>query len=129
MSALPHWAVEYLGLPWGPDRNCWSFFREIQAAHYGREVPQIDINAMHLPQVIREVDIQLATGLWKEEPHPVDGCAVLMGRGARPFHVGCYIADIDLVLHCAEGAGVLLQSRSSLELNGWTQLRYFRCCA
>lgn len=121
-----HWAVDYLGLPWhATERNCWLFFRDIQARHYGREIPILQVDAASLLSVLRTVDLELETGRWERVKEPGDGDAVLMGKGGHPYHVGCYVADLDRVIHCAEGAGVLLQPRRSLEINGWTDLRYY----
>ena len=107
----PEDIIQYLGLPWiEGQRDCWLFFREIQAKHYGRTVPIVDVDVMDIRDVIHKVDAEKKAH-WEQIGKPEDGCAVLMSRN----------------LHCAQGMGVVFQNRQALKFDGWTGITYWKC--
>lgn len=123
----PEDIIQYLGLPWiEGQRDCWLFFREIQAKHYGRTVPIVDVDVMDIRDVIHKVDAEKKAH-WEQIGKPEDGCAVLMSRNRYPVHIGMWL-DIDggKVLHCAQGIGVVFQNRQALKFDGWTGITYWR---
>ena len=123
----PEDIIQYLGLPWiEGQRDCWLFFREIQAKHYGRIVPIVDVDVMDIRDVIHKVDAEIKAH-WEQIGKPEDGCAVLMSRNRYPVHIGMWL-DIDggKVLHCAQGMGVVFQNRQALKFDGWTGITYWR---
>ena len=123
----PEDIIQYLGLPWiEGQRDCWLFFREIQAKHYGRTVPIVDVDVMDIRDVIHKVDAEKKAH-WEQIGKPEDGCAVLMSRNRYPVHIGMWL-DIDggKVLHCAQGMGVVFQNRQALKFDGWTGITYWR---
>lgn len=123
----PEDIIQYLGLPWIEGRrDCWLFFREIQAKHYGRTVPIVDVDVMDIRDVIHKVDAEKKAH-WEQIGKPEDGCAVLMSRNRYPVHIGMWL-DIDggKVLHCAQGMGVVFQNRQALKFDGWTGLTFWR---
>ena len=123
----PEDIIQYLGLPWIEGRrDCWLFFREIQAKHYGRTVPIVDVDVMDIRDVIHKVDAEKKAH-WEQIGKPEDGCAVLMSRNRYPVHIGMWL-DIDggKVLHCAQGMGVVFQNRQALKFDGWTGITYWR---
>ena len=123
----PEDIIQYLGLPWIEGRrDCWLFFREIQAKHYGRIVPIVDVDVMDIRDVIHKVDAEKKAH-WEQIGKPEDGCAVLMSRNRYPVHIGMWL-DIDggKVLHCAQGMGVVFQNRQALKFDGWTGITYWR---
>ena len=123
----PEDIIQYLGLPWiEGQRDCWLFFREIQAKHYGRTVPIVDVDVMDIRDVIHKVDVEKKAH-WEQIGKPEDGCAVLMSRNRYPVHIGMWL-DIDggKVLHCAQGMGVVFQNRQALKFDGWTGITYWR---
>ena len=123
----PEDIIQYLGLPWiEGQRDCWLFFREIQAKHYGRIVPIVDVDVMDIRDVIHKVDAEKKAH-WEQIGKPEDGCAVLMSRNRYPVHIGMWL-DIDggKVLHCAQGMGVVFQNRQALKFDGWTGITYWR---
>ncbi len=123
----PEDIIQYLGLPWiEGQRDCWLFFREIQAKHYGRTVPIVDVDVMDIRDVIHKVDAEKKAH-WEQIGKPEDGCAVLMSRNRYPVHIGMWL-DIDggKVLHCAQCMGVVFQNRQALKFDGWTGITYWR---
>jgi len=54
MSPPLHWAAEFIGRPWhagarGPDAfDCWGLFLAIQREHFGRDLPEISVDANDL---------------------------------------------------------------------------------
>lgn len=123
----PEDIIQYLGLPWIEGRrDCWLFFREIQAKHYGRTVPIVDVDVMDIRDVIHKVDAEKKAH-WEQIGKPEDGCAVLMSRNRYPVHIGMWL-DIDggKVLHCAQGMGVVFQNRQALKFDGWTGISYWK---
>ena len=123
-----HWAAEYIGRPWSQDNDCWAFFRAIQARHYERELPVIDIDSLSLREILRTFRDHAERARWVEVPSPTDGDGVLMGRNDRPIHVGVWLADAAKVLHCDQHSGVVAQDFPSLARHGWTNLRFYTPC-
>jgi len=123
---MAHWAEALIGLPWvAGERDCWSFFRDVQAQQYGRAVPAVALADYSAQALIRAVAGHPERARWAQVAQPADGDAVLMGRSSRPGHVGVWVQDLGRVLHCAEGAGVLCQDVASLRLNGWGHITYW----
>ena len=130
-----HWATQYITCGWksgatGPDYyDCRSFFRHVQKEHFGRDVPEIGINAEDL----RELTAAFKVGVpevtdkhgWEEVPVPHNGDAVLLGNGPVGQHVGIVLMiDGTIgVLHCARKGGVLF---SRIEALPYKRVRFFR---
>ena len=124
-----HWAARYVGLPWiAGERDCWAFFRAVQAEHFGRQVQPIDIESYQPRDIVRLFENHPERLRWALTTEPSHGDAVLMARNEHPAHVGLWLADIGRVLHCAEGIGVLCQDPTSLRFNGWANLTYWTPC-
>lgn len=133
---MSHWAMDYLGQPWqagaqGPGAwDCWSFFRHIQAAHFGREVPVIDVDAMSLHAVAHAFNSHGERGRWDEVSPPQDGDAALLAHNRYPSHVGVWLSiDGGGVLHCQQGSGVIFTRVTMLRHMGWANARYYRAQA
>lgn len=129
---MSHWAARYIGRPWVPDAegpaafNCWSFFRHVQARHYGRDLPAIANPGALLPQA-RAVRDHPERQRWARVETPADGDAVLMAPGRHPIHVGVWVdADGGRVVHCFEGSGVVAQSLADLAANRWRVDGFYR---
>lgn len=120
--------IQYIGLPWiAGERDCWAFFRELQARHYGLFVPAVDIDALDLRCVVSAFDGHDEKRNWTEIELPEDGCAVLMQRNRYPSHIGMWVnVDGGKVLHCAQGIGVVCQNLQALKFEGWTRISYWR---
>ncbi len=56
-SSSAHWADHYIGQPWhagarGPDEfDCWGLFLAIQRTCFGRDLPEIPVDANDLRSV------------------------------------------------------------------------------
>lgn len=127
-----HWAVPYIGRPWvaaaaGPDAfNCWSFFRWVQRARFGRDLPEIP-NPEALLSQARLFRDHPERRRWRPVDAPAEGDAVLMGSARHPVHVGVWVAaDGGKVLHCMMGAGVVAQDPPALADHGFAIKGYFR---
>jgi len=125
---MPHWAAQYLGLPWiAGERDCWAFFREVQREQFGRDIPAVDVDVYSAVSVMRTLQNAPERTLWTHVMVPRQGDGVLMAQNNRPSHVGVWLeVDGGAVLHCAEGFGVLCQSVPSLRAAGWSGISYWR---
>lgn len=124
-----HWAAQYYRRhhPYveggeGPDGyNCWGLVRHIQRAHYGRELPAV----AHDIEVPRALVREVLCG-WRRAERPSDGDGVIMRRPTEDLHVGVWL-DLDggRVIHCIEGAGVVLSTLLHLYLAGFGRIEYY----
>lgn len=122
---MNHWAAQYIGLPWvAGERDCWSFFRQIQSAHFGRQVPAIDVDALNRLESVRAFVNHDERAAWDQISTPADGDAVLMARARQPSHIGVWVDGG--VLHAVQGVGVVWQRLPQLKLDGWQSVTYYR---
>jgi len=129
---MTHWATDYIGIPWvngGQDLDgfdCWGFVRHIQLVHYHRELPVVDVDATKTLAVVRALTNHPEHDRWAHVMTPQDGDCVEMGNAARPFHVGLWV-DVEggAVLHCVQGAGVVLSSLPTL-IPVWGKIDFWR---
>lgn len=123
-----HWAAGYVGEPWiNHHHDCWAFFRRVQIERFGLDLPEIDVDACAPLACRRAFASHDERDAWLSVEVPAEGDAVLMGKNKRPAHVGVWIeADGGAVLHCVEGAGVVVQNRPALRLSGWQVLGFYR---
>lgn len=128
MSAPEHWAAAYIGRPWvAGTHDCWAFFREVQRARFGREVPAYDVDSLDLLACARAVRDNPERFRWLPVEVPAEGDAVLLAHSRHPSHVGVWLGvDGGGVLHCVQGDGVVFQARRSLALCGWGRLSFYR---
>lgn len=128
MTAGAIWAHEYIGQPWiAGEHDCWAFFRKVQAAHFGRAVPVINVNADDILACVRAFTGHDERNQWHETETPTEGDAVLMSQHLQPTHVGVWI-DVDGggVLHCIKGSGVVFSSPQNLLQLGYNLLAAYR---
>ena len=120
----------YIGIPWvagaqGPDAyDCMAFFRYIQSAHFGIEVPQIIAPDYDDQNAIADLFLtHPERQKWPRIAAPKHGCAVMI---RRPMHIGTWL-DIDGggVLHCVRGAGVVFTHGGSWVTSGFGRREYF----
>ena len=121
-----HWASAWLGLVWragarGPDAyDCWGMFLAVQRANFGRDLPEIPVDALNLRTVIQTFRDHPQRQHWSRVDSPQEGDAVLMRQSRYPVHVGVWLAaDGGGVLHCVQGNGVVFQSTAALAQHGW----------
>lgn len=132
-DSAAHWAAQYQNDTWqagaeGPHAwDCWSFFRHVQAMHFGRKVPTVGIDASNIHAVAHAFTGHDERARWQEVNAPLEGDAALLAHSRYPSHVGVYL-DVDGggVLHCQNGAGVLFTPVRKLAVCGWGRVNYFR---
>jgi hypothetical protein len=121
----------YIGLPWaagaqGPQAfDCMSFFRHVQARHFGIEVPAIIAPDYDDPTVLVDLFASHSERAhWSRLESAEHGCAVIVHR---PLHIGTWLnVDGGGVLHCVRGAGVIFTHHSAWPLSGFGRRDYFR---
>lgn len=125
---MSHWAAMYIGDAWVPHHHdCWAFFRRVQIERFGLDLPEIDVDACAPLACRRAFASHDERNAWLAVEVPAEGDAVLMGKNARPAHVGVWIeAQQGMVLHCVEHSGVVCQNRAALRLAGWNILGFYR---
>jgi len=53
----PHWAIQYIGLPWAAgSSDCWSFARQVWREQFGWEVAAVDVNVASRLSSLRAFD-------------------------------------------------------------------------
>lgn len=123
-----HWAAQYIGLPWvSQSHDCWAFFRNIQAVHFGRDVPVILVDTEDIRACVRAFTGSAERSNWAETEHPHEGDAVLMSQHKQPTHVGVWV-DVDGggVLHCIKDSGVIFSRPHHLFQLGYAMLASYR---
>lgn len=125
-------ADKYIGRPWvnggqGPQAfDCWGFVRYVYAQEYGIPLAAIDVSAYAALAVRRAakeaapVSDFVSVDLLDLE----DADIVLCSQAKHPHHVGIWIGGG--LLHCVEGAGVVYQTRQSLQRHGWNLISGYR---
>lgn len=122
--------AQYIGLPWaagaqGPAAyDCMAFFRHVQAAHFGVQVPQIIAPDYDDPtQLAAMFGEHEERARWHRIAEPRHGCAVIVHR---PMHIGTWL-DVDGggVLHCVRGAGVVLTPDAAWQFSGFGRREFF----
>lgn len=133
---MSHWANDYIGLPWesgaqGSDAyDCWALVRQVQRAHYGRELPIIQVDAHDQAAVRAAFAGHPERARWQRVYPPQDGDCVLTHKGAQVDHVGVYLELDDgrelRVLHAIRGSGVVCTALPALRRLGWHPLEFYR---
>lgn len=122
-----------LGRAWklgaqGPEAyDCWSLLRHVEREVFGRVLPQVVLPEKTGPDRIAEIlSSHPKRSLWRQAAAPSHGGGVEMTSVRAPLHVGVWL-DLDggLVLHCAQGAGVSLDSLLNLKALGWSRFRFY----
>lgn len=128
-----HWALKYLGKPWepgksGPDSyDCWGLVRAVYAKKYLVDLPIIDVDPGSPHGIRKAIARDANRSGWIETPFPVEGDIVVMSQGNIPHHIGVYLSlpEGGHIIHAVEGAGVVVQGKSSLSVHGWNITGYY----
>ena len=125
---MSHWATQYIGAPWvAGTHDCWAFARRVWREQFGMDVPAVAFDAASALSCRKALESAEERGHWQSVSPPREGDAVLMGKNARPAHVGIWLDTCaGRVLHCVEGAGVVCNDLMSLRNAGWLVLGYYR---
>jgi cell wall-associated NlpC family hydrolase len=124
-----HWATPYIGLPWvAGHSDCWSFARRVWRERFNWVVPVLSVDPEDARAGRRALSVDPAEVGWAHVVHPVEGDAVLMARGARPCHVGIWIAPESGpgVLHSVERTGVVFTGLDRLAGLGYRACGFYR---
>jgi cell wall-associated NlpC family hydrolase len=115
-DSAPHWASQYIGLPWvAGSSDCWSFARRVWRERFGWDVAVINVDATSRLASLRAFDDHPEYGHWHSVSEPREGDACLMGKSERPSHIGIYLqANGGGVLHSLETAGVVFTPEAAL---------------
>lgn len=125
------WATEYIGIPWeagaqGPETfDCWGFFRMVQRAHFGIDVPLVLAPDYDDPTALVNLFREHGENArWEVVDAPKHGDGVII---RKPFHVGIYLdADGGGVLHCVRGVGVIFTHNAAWRTSGFGRREYRR---
>ena len=123
----PNWPAMYIGDPWMPgEHDCWHFARRVWREVFGLVVPVVEVDAINRMAATRAFSSHPEVGAWQRLNAPEEGAGVLLGKSARPAHVGVWtMQDGGGLVHCVEGAGVVFQSPAALAASGWRVLGYY----
>ena len=120
MTAIRHWARDYIHRPWAPDGDgperfsCWGLVRHVYRARHGIELPHVVVgeagetgvdNVVAIKQVVRAAGLRPLGNV-----RPQDGDIVVL-RSLIKLHCGLLVrANGRLgVLHSAHDIGVSWQ--------------------
>lgn len=122
-----HWSAAFLG--WHPphsDGPCWQFFRHVQAARFGRELPVVMV-PVGLRDIAQAVPSHAAEWGWQAVDKPETGDGVLMAHYRFATHLGVYVGDLPRphVLHCV-GQTVGLHDFPRLDMARWKRCGFYR---
>ena len=104
MSVAATELTSLIGLPWvagarGPESyDCWGLFLAVQRDHFGRELPEIPVDALDLRAVLEAFIAHPERQRWQPVPQPEEGGGVL---------------------HAVRHAGVVFQTLAALDAHGW----------
>lgn len=133
MGAVTRWESDYLGRPWqkgagGPDAfDCWGLVRAVQRDVYGRELPEVDVDAMDVRAVVRAFCAHPERSRWQRLDVPAQGDCVLLSHARHPSHVGLWLdCNGGGVLHSLRGSGVVFSSLASLRRDRWARIEFYR---
>lgn len=128
MAGAVHWAEQYIGRAYIPRAfDCWAFFRLVQWERFGRDLPVVSVDSCNRLACAREIRDHDERASWSRVANPQEGDGVLMASNKYPSHVGVWVdTNGGAVLHCVEGAGVVLQRPAQLAAAGWPRLEFYR---
>ena len=133
MSVAAEELTRLIGLPWvagarGPEAyDCWGLFLAVQRQHFGRDLPEIPVDALNLRAVLNAFTAHPERQRWQPVSAAEEGDAVLMRQSRYPVHIGVWL-DIDGggVLHAVRNAGVVFQTLAALDAHGWRIEGHYR---
>lgn len=132
---MNEWWQSYISKPWlaNPDPpvsyNCGELVRYIYREHLGIDLAPIAADASDLRQCIGAMSGSMY-GLTRLEPdqYPGQYDVAFMSRAKFDDHCGLAVETSDglMILHCQQGAGVVLDTPFELMVRGFRQVRWFR---
>lgn len=124
----PDWPALYIGHAWiAGEHDCWHFARRVWREVFGLNVPVVEVDAINRMATSRAFSGHAEVSAWQRMDTPEEGAGVLLGKSARPAHVGVWTTqDGGGLVHCVEGAGVVFQRPADLAASGWRVLGYYQ---
>ena len=127
---MSHWADAYVGRPYAEgDYDCAALAADVLREVFGRVVVLPAERPRDPAAAARMVD-ELRRSCAVRIDSPVEGCAVLLRRGAiaRPWHIGVYFkrGGEGCVLHSVLGAGAITTRVRELARIGYQVEGYYR---
>lgn len=133
MSVVAAELTGLIGLPWvagarGPEAyDCWGLFLAVQRQHFGRDLPEIPVDALDLRAVLDAFTAHPERRRWQPVSAAEEGDAVLMRQSRYPVHIGLWLGiDGGGVLHAVRHAGVVFQTLAALNAHGWRIEGHYR---
>ncbi len=130
------WCDAYIGKPWAPvpdpprSFSCGELVRHLFRERLGIDMPAILANAGVLRECIADIATPARYGLapLPAGASPQEFDVAYMVQATRQNHVGLAVDSPDglLILHCVQGAGVVLNSPAELLGVGFRRIDWCR---
>lgn len=104
--------------------DCWGLVRAFYRDVRGVALPVVDVDATRAISVAHAFTGHEALGAWEKIEQPVEGAAVLMGRGRTPNHVGIWLGCG--IIHSLQRTGVIYTTPLMLRHAGLSVLGHYR---
>ncbi|MDR1660426.1 MAG: hypothetical protein LBR94_08855 [Desulfovibrio sp.] len=134
---MGNWHERYLGIPWAAvpewpeSATCGELVRHVFLDLHGIESAPIPVPDAG---ILRDCIAAMSPDGYPLEKlpdgeHPRDFDICFLGKARYLDHVGigARTADGLLILHCMQGAGVVMDSPAELAAMGFTRQRWYRC--
>lgn len=132
---MSEWWLKYLGRPWAAVPNppasytCGELLRAVYRDEFGVDTAHILADPLVLRDCVAAM-VPERHGLYPLQPGqaPIEFDAVFMARVKYDNHVGIAAQTTEglMVLHCMQGAGVVLESPGELAGRGFRRLHWYR---
>lgn len=121
------WVNRYIGKRWTQEQDCGYWFRRIQKEQFDRIIPEICNvpssknkfcrQAMHIMEKIKR---EIETLNWKKTDQPIEGDAVMLALRSHIHHIGIviFLNNQLHILHALEQCGVIVSSKTNIQMNG-----------
>jgi hypothetical protein len=127
---MNHWAISYIGQPWGPPGSglsCWEWVRAWVAQHYACTLPELPHDAMRLREWMPVAAVRLPADL------PAEDGDVLLLRGSE-LHAGVVIdagdglrlLHADGLLRNGQAVGQVVAQRLTEATEGYSRAELWR---
>ena len=92
---MKHWAAEFIGLPWSPERNCWWLVREVFKKRWGVDMPAVGVGELQVTDNVAAIKEAASASGWRpvHDGDPADGDILLCRDVTGKRHVGVMLQD------------------------------------
>lgn len=89
---MKHWAAEFIGIPWSPERNCWWLVREVFRVRYDVEMPHLGVGDLQAADKVADIKAAAEVVGFRPGDGPArDGDVLLCRDITGKRHVGVVI--------------------------------------